>query len=218
MEAHVKGFLRVYGVTLAAVLGCVVGAAAAFLLAHDVASVRSTIRSDDVRYAAVPGEQLWAPRQLVPGGVARALLGVNDDIELRKALRGTRLSHPENPGFSDPSYVVNRNEATAWLTDLVQSDPSSQRRAQAANLLGILSFSDALADFTNRGRLLSSAAGRFRQAITLDPSNADAKLNLELTLSRTKALNLSESGGGTNPSPGGKGAKGAGAGEAGSGY
>ncbi len=38
----------------------------------------------------------------------------------RRALRGVRLSHPEMPGYSDPSYVVHRNEATAWLTDIVQ--------------------------------------------------------------------------------------------------
>jgi hypothetical protein len=113
---------------------------------------------------------------------------------------------------------VNRNDATAWLTDIVQGDSSDERRSAAANLLGVLSFSDAVADYSNRGRLLASSASRFRQAIALDPENDDAKHNLELTLSRSRGLELAESGGGTNPSPGGKGAKGAGAGEAGSGY
>ena len=82
----------------------------------------------------------------------------------------------------------------------------------------MLSFSDAIADFSNRAKLLEAAAGRFRQAIVLDPGNEEAKHNLELTFSRSRGLELSESGGGTNPSPGGKGARGAGAGEAGSGY
>lgn len=207
-----------HAVTVALVAACVVGALVAFLLAIDVATTNAALRDDDVRYRATPNERLWSPRQLVPGGVAATLLASDDDVLFRRALRATLLSHPETPGFSDPSYVVNRNDATAWLTDLVQHDGTAARRSSAANLLGVLSFSDAIADYSNRGRLLASAAGRFRQAIALDPANEDAKHNLELTLSRSKGLELSESGGGTNPSPGGKGAKGAGAGEAGSGY
>jgi hypothetical protein len=214
----VRAAVRTYGLPGAVVVVCVALAVFAFLLAADVASLRSTLRNDDVRYRGVPGAKLWDARQIVPGGIARTLLGVDDDILYRRALRGVRLSHPEQPGFSDPSFVVNRNEATAWLTDIVEHDPSKTRRSAAANLLGILSFSDAVADFSNRGRLLTSAAGRFRQAITLDPSNDDAKLNLELTTSSSRGLQVSESGGGTNPSPGGKGAKGAGAGEGGTGY
>jgi hypothetical protein len=214
----VRAGLRTHGLTLAAVAACLVGAVFAFLLALDVAATSAALRDDDVRYQALPGERLWSPAERVPGGVAARVLGVEDDILFRRALRATRLSHPEQPGFSDPSYVVNRNDASAWLTDLVQHDSSDERKSAAANLLGILSFSDAIADYANRGRLLASAAGRFRQAIALDPANEEAKHNLELTLSRSKGLELSESGGGTNPSPGGKGARGAGAGEGGSGY
>ncbi len=209
---------RTHGLTFAVVAACLLGAVLAFLLALDAAATGAALRDDDVRYRAQPGERLWSPREHVPGGVAAAVLGVEDDVLFRRALRATRLSHPERPGFSDPSYVVNRNDASAWLTDIVQHDPSAARRSAAANLLGVLSFSDAIADYSNRGRLLASAAGRFRQAIMLDPGNEDAKHNLELALSRSKGLELSESGGGTNPSPGGKGARGAGAGEGGSGY
>ena len=122
------------------------------------------------------------------------------------------------PGFSDPSYVVHRNEATAWLTDIVQKDDDAKRQSAAANLLGVLSFADAVADYTNRGRLLEGATGRFRQAINLDPANDEAKHNLEQSLSRARGLELSEAGGGNAPWPGGKGAKGAGAGDPGSGY
>lgn len=210
--------VRQHGPTFAAVGACLVGAVFAFLLALDVATTSAALRDDDVRYQVVPEARLWSPEERVPGGLAKALLGVEDDVLYRRALRATRLSHPESPGFSDPSYVVNRNDASAWLTDIVQHDSSDERRSSAANLLGVLSFSDAIADYSNRGRLLASAAGRFRQAIALDPGNEEAKHNLELALSRSKGLELSESGGGTNPSPGGKGARGAGAGEGGSGY
>jgi hypothetical protein len=210
--------VRRHALTAALVLACVVAGAALLALAFDVSRVENALASDDVRYRAAPEETRWQPEEAVPEGTARWLLGTNDDIRFRRALRGVRLSHPEQPGFSDPAYVVHRNEATAWLIDIVQGDGDDARRSAAANLLGVLSFADAIADYENRGRLLGGAAGRFRQAIAFDPGNEDAKYNLELTLSRSQGLELSESGGGTAPSPGGKGARGAGAGDPGSGY
>jgi hypothetical protein len=190
----------------------------AFLLALDTTAIRGAIRDDDIRYRAVPSERLWNPREVVPGGLAEELLGVRDDLAFRRAVQATRLSNVDRPGFTDAAGIVNRNTATALLTDIAQHDSSTRRRSAAANLLGVLSFSESLADYANRERLLSSASGRFRQAIELDPSNADAKVNLELTLSRSRALKLSEAGGGNNPTAGGRGARGAGAGQPGSGY
>jgi len=210
--------VRPHALTAAAVLACLAVGTVLLLLALDVSRLESAFADDDVRYRAAPEETVWEPAEVVPAGLARGLLAVDDDVLFRRALRGVRLSHPETPGFSDPAYVVHRNEATAWLIDVVQRDDDHSRRSGAANLLGILSFADAIADYENRGRLLEGAAGRFRQAIAFDPGNEDAKFNLELTLSRSQGLELSESGGGTAPSPGGKGARGAGAGDPGSGY
>lgn len=210
--------MRRHLLTGAAVVACLVVGVGLLLLALDVARIRAAFPAGDVRYRSAPAEALWSPDELVPAGVARRLLAVDDDIVLRRAVRGVRLSHPETPGFTDPEYVVNRNEATAWLTDIVQGDDDRARRAAAANLLGVLSFADAVSDYENRGKLLASAAGRFRQAIGFDPSSEEAKFNLEMALSSSRGLELSESGGGTNPSPGGKGARGAGAGDPGSGY
>ena len=210
--------MKKHALTVAAVAACLVAGVASLLLALDVATTRAALPRDDVRYRAAPNETLWTPREIVPGDLAERLLGVSDDILYRRAVRSVRLSHPEMPGFSDPTYVVHRSDATAWLTDVVQHDGDVERRSAAANLLGVLSFADAIADYTNRTKLLEGSAGRFRQAIAFDPENAEAKYNLELTLARSRGLELSESGGGANPSPGGKGSKGAGAGEAGSGY
>jgi hypothetical protein len=199
-------------------LACLVVGIGLLLLALDVARVRTVFAADDVRYRSAPEAELWAPSELVPARAARRLLGVEDDLVFRRAVRGVRLSHPEQPGFSDPEYVVNRNEATAWLTDIVQGEDEAARRSAAANLLGVLSFADAIADYENREKLLEAAAGRFRQAIAFDPGNDEAKYNLELALSRSQGLELTEAGGGTAPSPGGKGSRGAGAGDPGSGY
>lgn len=200
-----------------AALACALAAAACVALALDVLAVRAALARDDVRYRALPERRLWAPRELLPGA-ARLLLGVEDDLRFRRALRAVRLSHPELPGYTDPSFVLHRNEASALLQEILQRDRDARRRSAAATLLGVFSFSEAIADFQNRARLLEGAAGRFRQAIALDPGNEEAKMNLELALSRARGLELAEAGGGTNPSPGGKGAKGAGAGEPGGGY
>ena len=202
----------------ALVLACIGGGLAALLLAADVAATRDALAADDARYRSSPELELWTPEQLVPGDVAERLLGVPDDLLFRRALRAVRLSHPERPGFSDPAYLLHRNEAGAWLVDVVRDDESAERRSAAANLLGVLSFSDAIADYENRGKLLEAAGSRFRQAISIDSSNDDAKVNLELTLSRTREFQLSEAGGGTDPSPGGRGSRGVGAGAPGTGY
>jgi hypothetical protein len=210
--------MRKYLATAVAVVACLVVGAFLLLLALDVARLRSELPADDVRYRAAPETRLWEPSQILPRRAARRLLQVEDDIRFRLAVRGVRLSHPEMPGFSDPSYIVNRNEATARLTDIVLGDDDPARRSAAANLLGVLSFADAIADYENRGRLLGGATGRFRQAIAFDPANDEAKYNLELTLARSRGLELSEAGGGNAPSPGGKGARGAGSADPGSGY
>jgi hypothetical protein len=64
---------------------------------------------------------------------------------------GVRLVPSGDAGPSDPAYIASRNEATAWLTDVVQGDDDPARRSRAANLLGTLSFSDAISDYENRG-------------------------------------------------------------------
>jgi hypothetical protein len=204
--------------TGAAALACLVVGVGLLLLALDVDRARASFDDDDVRYSSAPEGTLWKPSEIVPGGLARRLLAVDDDILFRRAVRGVRLSYPATVGFTDPEYILNRNEATAWLIDIVQGNDDASRRSRAANLLGVLSFADAIADYENRGKLLASAGGRFRQAIALDPGNDEAKFNLETVLASSRGLELAESGGGTKPSPGGKGARGAGAGDPGSGY
>jgi len=183
--------VRRYGIPVA-IVACLAAGVFLLLLALDVGRWRTAMASDDVTYRSSPQSQLWAPRTFLPAGVSRFLLGVGDDIAYRRALRAFRLARIAAPALSDPS--------------------------EAANLLGAIAYSQALADFTNRARLIVAAAQQFGQAVTFDPSNDDAKYNLELTLALGRATGLSESGGGTNPTPGGKGAKGAGVGTPGTGF
>jgi len=208
-----RRYLHVAGVVACALAGLVL-----LVLAVDANRWHDALASGDLSYRGSPEGVLWSPDRLAPGDLVGTALGIGDDLAYRRAFQAFRLSHPEQPGISDPNLVVSRNEATSDLTEIVQHESDRARRAAAANLLGVLSYSDAVYDYSNRGRLIGNASRRFQQAIAFDPGNADAKYNLELTLALAKGIGLTESGGGTNPSPGGKGSKGAGTGEAGTGY
>jgi hypothetical protein len=208
-----RQYLRIGAAFVCALVGC-----ALLVLAVDASRWSDALASGDLRYRGGPEGELWQRDQLAPGDVMPTALGIRDDLAYRRAFQLFRLSHPERPGVSDPNLVVFRNEAISELTEIVQHSKDRLRRSAAANLLGVLSYSDAVADYTNRGRLIANAARRFQQAIAFDPTSADAKYNLELALALSKGIGLTESGGGANPSPGGKGSKGAGAGEPGSGY
>lgn len=202
-----------------AALACVAAAGLLLLLAVDVGRWRDALASSDVRYRSSPGAaRMWEPDTLVVPEVLASVLGVEDDVAFRRALRDVRLGRLDVAGSYDPALVAIRADATARLTDVLRRDGLAARRAAAANLLGVLTFVDSLAGQQDAAALLAASIGRFRQAIALDPANEDAKHNLELALARGTALGFAESAGGKNASPGGRGARGAGAGKAGSGY
>ena len=170
---------RRHVLTGAAALACLVVGVGFLLLALDVARAGASFRDDDVRYRGAPDSTLWQPSEAVPG-IARRLLAVDDDILFRRGVRGVRLSHPETPGL-DPAYIASRNEATAWLTDVVQGDddPAPLESREPARHPQLLRRDQRLREPRQAAR---DAAGRFRQAIALDPGNAEAKFNLETAL------------------------------------
>ena len=194
-------------------------AALAFLLAVDVSRLPGAIGSADARYRAAPDDpRLWSPAELAPAGLARSLLGVNDDLGYRRAVQMLRVGRLDGPYVSDPRLSVLRSEAQGRLFEIQEHDRSARRRSAAANLLGVASLVALVAEERDRKTLLSAAVESFRKAIGLDPANENAKYNLELSLQRGRELQLSEAGGGKDPAPGGEGTEGAGTGEPGSGY
>ena len=52
-----------------------------------------------------------------------SLLGIDDDIDLREAIRALRLARLDDPVVSDPELAVRRNEAQARLEALVATAP-----------------------------------------------------------------------------------------------
>lgn len=196
---------------------CVALAVSAGALALDLSRWDEAIADDDVRFRST-SEVVWTPRTTYPEGVSRALLGVDDDLELRRAIRAVRLARLDDRTVSDPSLALARNAAQARLEAIASGNDDRSARSRAAGLLGALTLAQLATETQERDVLLEYAISSLQRAIALDPDNAEAKLNLEIALQRGRSVQLQEAGGGKNPSPGGAGSRGAGAGEAGSGY
>jgi hypothetical protein len=198
-------------------LACLALAASVATVAFDVMRWQGALRDGDTAFRAT-AEATWAADTVLPARVSRALLGLDDDLELRAALRSVRLARLEDEIVSDPELALLRNEAQVRLEALAAGGRDPSWRSRAAGLLGVLGLVRLVSETQERDVLLDATVANLRRAIALDPGNDEAKLNLEIALQRGRGVQLQESGGGKNPSPGGRGAKGAGAGEAGSGY
>jgi hypothetical protein len=176
---------------------CLALAVVLALLAVDVVRWRDALPASDVRYRVSPDDEaLWKADELIPLGVSRDVLAVRDDIDFRLALRALR---------------------GAGLEDAVV-DEDRLRRSRAAGLLGVLWLARLVWETQDREELLAATVASLRLAIALDPTNDEAKYNLEQAFQRGRGLQLEEASGGADPTPGGSGARGAGASEPGSGY
>jgi hypothetical protein len=191
------------------------------LLALDVARTRDALAQGDVQYRVTPQRvDLWRADTFVPRDLAVRLLGTEDDVELRRAVRAVLLARLADPtvSVSDPAIALLRNAAQARLDYIVASNASDADKSRAAGLLGVLGLARLVYETQDRVAALSSTVANLQAAIELDPTNDDAKYNLELALQRARGIQLTEGAGGQNPSPGGSGSSGAGAGDPGSGY
>jgi hypothetical protein len=206
-------------VLAAAALFCLVLAGGFAVVAVDVVRWREALSIGDVRYRVTPEEpDLWTPSTIAPASFSRAVLGVRDDVDLRRALRALRVAHLEDPTVSDPEVVLARSEAQARLEAIASGEDERARRSRAAGLLGVLGLARLASETQDPTALLESIVFNLKLAIALDQGNDEAKFNLELALQRARGVQITESGGGANPTPGGAGAKGAGAGDPGTGY
>jgi hypothetical protein len=210
-ELAVRAALAVAG------LACLALATTAAALALDVARWGDALADDDVAFRATT-EVAWVPATALPAGISRALLGLDDDLELRAAIRAVRLARLDDQTVSDPELALLRNDAQSRLESIASGAGDPERRSRAAGLLGVLGLARLVTETRERDVLLEYTVSSLRRAIALDPANDEAKLNLEIALQRGRGVQLQEAGGGKNPSPGGRGSKGAGAGEPGSGY
>jgi hypothetical protein len=189
----------------------------AALVAVDVGRVHDRMRSGDRVLAANPAADVrWTPSTIVPGDPASRLLGVDDDVRLREAIRAFAIAQRTPTGFDNGQQRTLRRDAAEGALEGVVLSGSPLQVARADVLLGVLAFgtSSAPAGVTPPGERSVEA---FTEAARLDPTDLAAKLDLEIAL---RALAPAGTRPGSGPSAGGKGPgrQGAGAGLPGSGF
>ena len=161
-------------------------------LAHQVGAWHDVMRGDDVRFVTAPVDQgLWG-RPGGPGaGVARDLLGLNDDVRFRKAERLYVRGHlPATTFAQEKARLAARGGAAELLEQTMNGDSEPWRRARAANLFGILLVEDA-----REGRELAPALSR--QAVRAFSTGArqaegadEPRFNLEILLTQLRPNGL----------------------------
>jgi hypothetical protein len=207
--------MRALRISLALV--ALAGALVAILLALDIGRWRDQLTTGDRSLAANPTSQVsYTPSALLPGDPARRLVGLDDDIRLRDAIRAFSVAQHTGLGFDNgQERSLRQAEADGLLEGVVLAGSPSQV-AQADVLIGVLAFAKTSAPdgVTAPG---ARAIAAFTEAARLEPADTAAKFDLELTL---RALAPTGTRPGSNPSAGGKGPGhgGAGAGLPGSGF
>ena len=174
--------------TLAGLL-CAALAVALGLLAADVSSWRSAFMRDDIRFRALPRHHdLWQPSTILPGDPASALLGTSSSVRWREALQSFAATQTLTGVQSATKGPALRASAQQRLLTQLAAAPTKSQRSQAANLLGVLVVTtpSIANDPSAITQTLTRSAEYFQEAIALDPSNNDAKENLELVLRLTK--------------------------------
>lgn len=156
------------------------------LVARDVGHWETTIREGDVAAAARGAGPRMSPAvdETLPFSPARTLLGIDDDVRFRRAVTLFRRAYPRGEEFQgSPEGAAARIRAETALATVIRKDGNRRRASVASNLLGILTVVDAAAA-PAEGAVIDRSVVEFQNAIRLDPSNAQAKTNLELLLQR----------------------------------
>ncbi len=191
-------------------VACVAASALLAVAAVDVTHVRNAVVADDLAFRAAPADTgLWGSTALVPLGTARTLLGVDDDLAFRRALRALRLALRDDPKVTDTKRVLQRADAEARLEAAAGDDGESARRSRASTLLGVLRLSTPVASPEERQAVQKVAVANLQEAIALDPGNDDAKYDLEFTLRRSRGAQTAQGGATPNSSGGTGSSKGA---------
>ena len=200
-------------------LVCLVVAVFLILLATDVLRWSSDLQASDVHYRANPSAAgLWQIDALVPGDPGRSLLRIDDDLALRKAVRSLELSRLGSRAHFQPQLIVQRADAEARLQTLASGGGNRTQRSRAAELLGVLQLASPTSNPQQRSAFLLKAVANLQKAIQLDPSNDEAKYNLEVALRGTHGVQTVQGSPTPNVTTGRPGSRGAAAGGPGGGY
>lgn len=181
-------------------------AVALVVLATDLLRTPPELRADDARFESAPMRQrgLWKVG-LLPGLASERLLGLEDDVFHRQIL-GLYLK--VEPGKVDyegfPKLESLRAKAQYEVTRLSREEPDPKRRSRLLTMYGVITLDIRVPTEVDRKDNIQRAVSAFRNAIELDPENADAKTNLEAVLSREGPVILNPSNAPTRDRAGGQ--------------
>ncbi len=169
--------------SIVAGLAALAGAVVLVLVAVDARAWSATVRDDDNLFRVAPAKATWDAGARAPFGLSERLLGTADDIRLRRAIQAFQIARLQTTFFiQDPRLQAAKAKATLALADVERRGPSNRSRSVAANLLGVLALQDARLDPSTAQASIRRATLAFRRAILWEPTNEDAKSNLELIL------------------------------------
>jgi hypothetical protein len=162
------------------------GVPIAVVLAVDVLRTPGWVSEDDSRFASSPirSSGLWNEPGMLATRARITTLGLDDDFAYRRIVsQYSRL----RPGQAEQGLDQERDARWAKLQfDLAnqsRENPDPELRSELQNLMGVTLLARYLyASPDQRNMLLSNAVGAFRTAVELDPSNDEAKTNLELAM------------------------------------
>lgn len=199
------------GAVLAVLLAVLLG-----FVGVDLLRIQSELSGDDKRFQTAPLRQggLWDVGHL-PGDLDERLLGLDDDVAYRRVAGGYIRIEPgriEYQGFPDREKL--RAKTQFDLARMKNEDPDPKRRSQLLTLYGVMTLDSRVLSPEERESIFKDAASAFRNAITLDPDNDDAKTNLEALLATFGPVALPPNA----PSQGKSDGKVSGQGATGSGY
>jgi hypothetical protein len=154
---------------------------------------------------------------VLPFDPALRILDLSGQLAFRRAVQS--FVHVQAVGNGiDNGYSESRARGAleAELARLAQG-PDRRRDSQAENLIGILAFADSRQRGPNAPAPVERSVAAFQAAVRLDPTNEDAKFNLEWLLRKLAAKGSRV---GSKSASGGpaRGHKGAGGGVPGRGY
>jgi hypothetical protein len=153
------------------------------LLARDLRAWDESVRVGDERFAVSPGpDDLWEPASTTFGGAGRALLGLGDDLELRRAEQLFRRSRPRAGSLRTTKQLAYATQAQIMFSAIQLGDGTRQVRSRAANEIGALAMADVLSNAGDASGRFETALKKFTEAVRLDPGNEAARHNLELAL------------------------------------
>jgi hypothetical protein len=195
---------------LVAAAATAVAAAGTATIAHDAQAWRDALARGDELYAKSPGRADWSAATWLPGDPAARLARSSADVDLRRAVRLFVVASRTPRGFDAGETRARRRSAAQAALTAVATTGSPAASSQANDLLGVLAALGPRPDD-------ALAVASFQAAVRADPSNVDAKTNLELALRRLQAQGIRKGpGNGSGQRSGGR--RGAGSGTPGRGY